>query len=290
MFWIFKNVTSANEQFITLIAFLTGVTCLSFRNRVWFEVSWFNFFSFLIADAWKQKSVRLPLIISFVAGLAYSSTGVDIFDAYSTELFENLGLERPDAQLASTLFNVAGLVGAVIAIFCVDRLPRRQFLLITLSVCFLCSVGIVIVGVIHLATYSSVYLGLSAVILLSFTTFAYGLGPAAVLESLFAEISPHKIRTVAGTVSETSFWVSNVFYMFAFPQLLHYIGCYSVLIFAIPLGICVIYFKFHLPETGRRSVFEIAQKMNLDRTISTLPILPNGSISGTMNGSNFDEI
>lgn len=225
-----------------------------------------------------------------MAGLAYSSTGVDIFDAYSTELFESLGLDRPSAQLASTLFNLAGVVGSIIAIFCVDRLPRKKFLLSTLSLCFLCSIGIVIVGSIHLATASSIYLGLSAVILLSFTTFSYGLGPAAVLESLFAEVSPHKIRTVAGTVSETSFWISNVLYMFLFPQVLHYIGCYSVLIFAVPLGICVIYYVFKLPETGQKSVFEIAQKMKIDKSISTLPILlSNGSTTET-EITNLDEI
>jgi len=86
-------------------------------------------------------------------------------------------------------------------------------------------------------------------------------GPGAILEALFAEISPHKIRSVAGTLSETSFWVSNIFYVFTFPLIMEKYGALAVLIFGLPLGLTIFYFCHNLPETTGKSVYDISTKM-----------------------------
>uniref|UniRef100_A0A915KQW3 Major facilitator superfamily (MFS) profile domain-containing protein n=1 Tax=Romanomermis culicivorax TaxID=13658 RepID=A0A915KQW3_ROMCU len=214
-------------------------------------------------DAIKQKSVRLPLFMSFVAGLCFSSTGIDIYDTYSTEIFHHFGLSEHSAQFSSTLFNLAGLFSAILTVFLVDKMPRRKLLLYSLTTCFVCALIVVFMSLLSLISggHNSETVGYTSVAVLSVATFAYGLGPGAVLEALFAELSPHKIRSAAGAVSETSFWTSNVLYIFAFPLLFRWTGPPAALLFVLPLGLCLAYFWFRLPETGRSSVYQVARNM-----------------------------
>lgn len=220
-----------------------------------------------------MKNVRVPLLLSAAAGLSFSSTGMDIFDAYSTEMFEYIGLSSHKAQLASTLFNVPGLVGSILALIFVGRISRRKLLLATLAGCFVPIVLLVITGIIPMDQVPDGSLGIVAAVFIAIITFFYSLGPNAVLEGLFAEISPHKIRSVAGTVSEVTFWVSDTMFVFTFPLALRVIGYYSFLMFAVPLGLCVIYFYFYLPNCSGKSVYEIAQSIKLGKTESSVKIL-----------------
>jgi len=114
--------------------------------------------------------------MSFVAGLCFSSTGVDLFDTYSTEIFEAFGLNPSSAQLSSILFNLAGLVAAVGIIFTVDLVPRRKLLLTTLWTCFLVAGLILVLWMARLVWGKNQTLGMLSVVALSISTFSYGLG------------------------------------------------------------------------------------------------------------------
>lgn len=233
-----------------------------------------------VTDTLSTRAVQIPLLLSAAAGLSFSSTGMDIFDAYSTEMFEYLGLQSHHSQLASALFNIPGLIGAILAMVFVARVSRRKLLLITLTVCFILTVLLVITGVIPIHKVPDGSLGIVAAVFVAILTFFYSLGPNAVLESLFAEIAPHKIRSVAGTVSEVAFWVSDTLFVFLFPLALRTIGYYSFLMFAIPLGLCVIYFYFYLPNCNGKSVYEIAQNITLGKTESSAKILKDETENG----------
>lgn len=111
-----------------------------------------------------------------MAGLCFSSTGVDLYDAYSTEIFENFGFPSHWAQISSTFFNFAGLLAAIFTVFCVDLVPRRKLLISTLVCCFFAALSIMVLWTFRVVFGSSQILGFCAVALLSIATFAYGLG------------------------------------------------------------------------------------------------------------------
>lgn len=217
-------------------------------------------------QALRLKTVRFPLILAMVSGIVYSSVGVDVVDAYSTEMFIELGMPAWESKLASMLFNVAGIAGAILSIFIVDRLGRRTLLLGTLITCFLCNIALIFVGALGrygfgAGSSAGMEFGATAAAFIGVMTFAYALGPGAVLESLFAEISPHKVRSVAGSISEVAFWSTNSFYVLVFHPATVSVGTFAVLIYTIPLLACTIYFAFYLPETGQKSVADVAEQM-----------------------------
>lgn len=215
-------------------------------------------------QALKTRTIFFPLFLSFLLGLANSSVGIDLVDSYSTELFVQYGMDENYAKKSSIFFNIPGMIGGVLAtLFIVDRCGRRPLLLWTLTLSLICNGSFIALGIFSEYYNFNNAIGILAVATSCLLAFTYGIGPGAIVEFLFAEISPQNVRSVAGSLSEFSFWATNVIYVLLFPPLLTLIGSYVFFVNSVPLLLCIIIFYFKLPETSQRSVMEIVADMNI---------------------------
>lgn len=86
------------------------------------------------------------------------------------------------------------------------------------------------------------------------------------MEGLFAEVSPHKVRAVAGTFSKLAYCVTNFLFVFVYPPVNAYVGTFAYLAHVVPSCGCLLYFAYNLPETGKKSVADVADEIELTKS------------------------
>lgn len=213
----------------------------------------------LTADTANQSSwrelfhPRARRIVLIGAGLAVLQqwTGINVLFNYAGDVYRSAGFGANQIFLDIVITGTINLVFTILAMALVDRLGRRQLMILG-------SLGI---GVCHLLCAFAYHAHWPAAAVLTLTLAAiacYAVTLAPVTWVLIAEIFPNRIRAQGVSVSVSALWGACFLLTYSFPALSAKLStggvfvAYSVICF---LG-CAMIFKL-VPETKGRSLEQI---------------------------------
>ncbi|EQL01627.1 hypothetical protein G6O67_004224 [Ophiocordyceps sinensis] len=143
--------------------------------------------------------------------------GVNVIAYYSTKIFIDAGYSHENALLVSFGSGNCNFLGAIPAIFTIDRCGRRRLLLVTFPVM---SLLLFSTGASFLISDKTLRLAMVATSLYSFmVVYSPGLGPVPFTYS--AEAFPLHIRAVGMSSATAITWTFNFLISFTWPEMMH---------------------------------------------------------------------
>jgi sugar porter (SP) family MFS transporter len=200
-------------------------------------------------------SVRPMLIVGLGLAIFQQIVGINTVIYYAPTILAFTGSSASSAIGQTVVIGVTNLVFTVIAIFLLDRLGRRAFLIAG-------TVGLTIALAVLGAFFASGTLqanasGLALIALVVYiASFAMGLGPVFWL--MISEIFPLEIRGPAMAVCTIANWTFNFIVSFTFLTLTSTIGKAATFwLYAVIGVIAIVFFYRRVPETSGRSLEDI---------------------------------
>ncbi len=198
-------------------------------------------------------AVRPALIVGVTMAALQQFGGINTIIYYSPTIIEHTGRSAGNSIIYSVYIGVINLVMTIVAIRTVDRLGRRQLLLISL---FLMAGFVALLGLSFIWNWNA---NLTLLFMVAYiASFAGGLGP--VFWVLVGELFPTKAKAEGSSAATTVNWLSNFIVSQSFLTVANAIGQgETFLIFA---GICVLGVLFvgrFVPETKNHTPDEIQE-------------------------------
>ena len=204
-------------------------------------------------DIWKP----FLLIIANFYFVIFSGTSIIIF--YAVEIFHSMGTNLSD-HLAAILTASISVLGGIVGIFLVQKLPRVRLSMILMTVMGLAmaTLGLVVYIRPNYPAFSSV---LNTLQLLTVTVymFSYGAGPALLLWVFLAQLLPREYKVLSGIIVATAnlpvFLITKIY-----PTLLQFIAPHAIywLLASVALS-SNIFYAFMMPETRGKTPLEVKQ-------------------------------
>lgn len=196
-------------------------------------------------------AVRPAMIVGLTMAALQQFGGINTIIYYAPTIIEQTGRSAGNSIIYSVYIGIINFVMTIVAINTVDRLGRRQLLLISLA-------GMA--GFVALLGFSFIWSWNSNLTLLFMVAyiaaFAGGLGP--VFWVLVGEIFPTRAKADGSSAATTVNWLSNFIVSQTFLTVANGIGQgQTFLIFA---GVCVVGLLFvgrFVPETKNRDTTEV---------------------------------
>ncbi|WP_194890984.1 sugar porter family MFS transporter [Catenulispora pinisilvae] len=196
-------------------------------------------------------AVRPAMIVGVTMAALQQFGGINTIIYYAPTIIEQTGRSASNSIIYSVYIGIINFVMTVVAINTIDRLGRRQLLLISLA-------GMA--GFVALLGFSFIWNWNSNLTLLFMVAyiaaFAGGLGP--VFWVLVGEIFPTRAKADGSSAATTVNWLSNFIVSQSFLTVANGIGQgQTFLIFA---GVCVVGLMFvgrYVPETKNRDTGEV---------------------------------
>ncbi|XP_017096834.2 facilitated trehalose transporter Tret1-2 homolog [Drosophila bipectinata] len=211
-----------------------------------------------ILAALRRPIVLKGLGISVLLQVFQQCTGINAILFYSASIFEDVGASLP-GKYASIIIGVTQVVSTFVAVVIIDKAGRRILLIIS---GLLMAVTTALLGVYFYMSGHSPgsmdnfgWLPIASIcIFIVFFSIGFGPVPWLVMAELFSE----DVKSVAGSISGTSNWLSAFIVTLLFPILKESIGPGPTFwIFTAVAVIAFFYSIFCVPETKGKTILEI---------------------------------
>jgi SP family arabinose:H+ symporter-like MFS transporter len=206
---------------------------------------------------------RAALIIGLVLPIAGQTSGINSIIYYGTKIFEDAGLSLGASLGGSVSIGIILCACTLLAMWKVDQLGRRPFLLIGAGGCVLSLLALSLLFALHV--HSGPWLLVAMALFLGF--FAFSLGPIPWI--VISEIFPTSIRGRAMSVGTFALWIACAIVSQTFPWLIQTFG--SAGTFAIYAALTAIFLAVlarRLPETKGKSLEQIERDWQRSHKIS----------------------
>ncbi|WP_080792813.1 sugar porter family MFS transporter [Corynebacterium pacaense] len=207
-------------------------------------------------DILKNKWFVRIVLVGIGLGVAQQLTGINSIMYYGQIVLIEAGFSESAALIANVAPGVIAVVGAVIALWMMDRVNRRTTLLIGFT---LTTISHVLIGIASVAfpvgdpLRPFVILTLVVVFVGSMQTFLN-----VAIWVMLSEIFPLAIRGIAIGISVFFLWVSNAFLGLFFPTLIAAVGLTGTFFLFAGIGVLALLFIWtQVPETRGRTLEEI---------------------------------
>jgi sugar porter (SP) family MFS transporter len=199
-----------------------------------------------------SKAYRSIMVTGIMLAIFQQITGINAVLYYAPVIFSKTGLDTASALLQTIGIGVVNVISTMGAIWLVDRVGRKIFLL---TGSLLMGVSLVSLALCFHFNYFGNY-----VVLLSILIYvaAFGCTLGAVTWVFLSEIFPNRIRSAALSLATLALWLADFVVTYSFPVMTDAFGtaltlsCYATFCF-----IAFIYILRKVPETKGRSLEEI---------------------------------
>uniref|UniRef100_A0A8D2LKV5 Solute carrier family 2 member 2 n=1 Tax=Varanus komodoensis TaxID=61221 RepID=A0A8D2LKV5_VARKO len=200
-----------------------------------------------------SSTYRQPFLVAIGVHIAQQFSGINAIFYYSTDIFNQAHVRKPIYATIGVGF--VNTVFTVFAVFLVDKAGRRSLFMAGLFGMMLCTITMTVGLVLQLEWMS--YVSLTSIFL--FVSF-FEIGPGPIPWFIVAELFSQGPRPAAVAMAGFSNWFTNFCIGMFFPYVAKLCGPYVFLIFAVLLGIFVIFIYYKVPETKGKSFEEIAEE------------------------------
>jgi len=192
----------------------------------------------------QSPTLRMALLVGVVLAVMQQVTGINAVMYYAPEIFKAAGAGTNAALIQTILVGFINFAFTILAIWLIDRVGRKQLLLIGSAGM---AVSLIIISWCFQSGNTDGYL-LLIFILLYVASFAVSLGP--VVWVIISEIFPNHVRGIATAIASMSLWIADYVVSQSFPPLLSSAGpALTFGIFAV-LSIFTFFFTWKkVPET-----------------------------------------
>jgi sugar porter (SP) family MFS transporter len=206
--------------------------------------------------SYSSRTVLRVLTIGVALAVLQQWCGINVIFNYAEEVFSAAGYGLSSILQNIVVTGVVMCTFTIVAIITVDRIGRRQLMLLG---CSGLSVLYVVLGMLyyhHRRGFSLLFLVIAAIA-------CYAMTLAPVTWVILAEIFPNDIRSKAMAISTSALWAACFILTYTFPFLNAGVGTAGT--FWIYAVICAAGFAFvylNLPETKRKTLEEIERSWN----------------------------
>ncbi|MDQ6707930.1 MAG: sugar porter family MFS transporter [Acidobacteriota bacterium] len=207
-------------------------------------------------EALFQWKYRLPIYLAISIGLFNQLSGINAILYYLNDIFERAGFDRLSSDLQAVIIGVTNLMAVTCAMAMIDRIGRRQLLLIGSVGCAICLAG---VGAIFATrTYQSALVWF-LVGFIGFFSFSQG----AVIWVYISEIFPNRVRAKGQSLGSFTHWFMNAIVSGLFPVLAHSWGALPFFFFAAVMAVQFFVVWLTFPETRGVSLEAMEKKLQI---------------------------
>ncbi|XP_034021498.1 solute carrier family 2, facilitated glucose transporter member 9-like [Thalassophryne amazonica] len=175
---------------------------------------------------------------------------------YTNDIFENVGVPRPEIQYTTAGTGVIEIIAGLIGCFTIEKLGRRPLMIGGFTVMGICSAGITLALMLQVQLSFMRYVSVCCVVGI---IAGFCIGPAGVPFLITAELFKQSHRPAAYIVGGSLNWLSNFTVGFVFPFLQMSAGAYCYLVFATICLSAALYVYTIIPETKNKTFMEISQ-------------------------------
>jgi MFS transporter, SP family, arabinose:H+ symporter len=201
-----------------------------------------------------RKPLLPVLMLGTILFCLQQLSGINVIIYFAPEIFKNLGLDSTTGQILATLgIGIVNLLVTVIAIACVDKVGRRNLLLLGFT-----GTCISLLALCFFSLSNVTWLPFLSVICLTVYIFSFAISVGPIPHIAMSEIFPLHVRGAGMGLSAMSNWSFNTIVIFSFPLLQQMFGIeYTFALYALVCFLGLIYTYFYMPETKNISLEQI---------------------------------
>lgn len=211
-----------------------------------------------IKDIFSNKFNRRALI-SVVGVLTFQQLcGINVIVFYTVPIFEAAGSSIP-ANWAGMIISSVQLLSAYVALFIIEKAPRRFYLIVSSAGMFLFMITLGMyfqLKQLNIDTYYIDFIPITSAIIFMIC-FSFGYGPIPWL--LMGELISPEIKGIGNGAATAANWTSAFLVAFTFPIISAHVGFY---ICAVAAAIASVFVYFLVPETRGLSLIEVRDRFN----------------------------
>ena len=195
-----------------------------------------------------------PILLAFLLAFFNQLSGINAVIYYAPRIFESTGMEASSSLLATTGVGVVNLIFTMLGLALIDKLGRKQLLIIG-------SIGyIVSLVLIARAFMIEEFTGVPIFIFLFIA--AHAIGQGAIIWVYIAEVFPNKVRGYGQSFGTSTHWIFAAIIANAFPYFAgNYPSQYIFGTFAAMMILQLLFAIFMMPETKGVSLEELEKKL-----------------------------
>lgn len=197
--------------------------------------------------SWRQLFSRYyrPVVFTGILIAVFQQiTGINSILYYAPVIFKETGLSSDSSLLQTICIGIVNVLSTLLAIWLVDKVGRRRFLLagsVAMGLCLLA------VGLCFQYQYFDHYLVLVFTLLY---VAAFGCTLGAVTWIYLSEIFPNRIRGLALSAATLALWLADFVVTYTFPVMTKHLGTSTTLYsYAFLCGVAFLYLLTHVKET-----------------------------------------
>ena len=153
---------------------------------------------------------RLPILLAILIGMFNQLSGINAILYYLNDIFARAGFDKVSSDLQAVAIGATNLLATILAMSVIDRLGRKQMLLIGSVGTALCLAGVAAIFFTHRHEELLVWL---LVGFIGFFAFSQG----AVIWVYLAEVFPNRVRASGQSLGSLTHWLMNALISGVFP-------------------------------------------------------------------------
>lgn len=198
---------------------------------------------------------NLPILLAFLLAFFNQASGINFVLYYAPRIFSEAGIAADSVLGASIPIGVVNLLFTLLGMYLIDRLGRKQLMLIG-------SVGYITTLCGIAWAFSSGAQGVIVVALVCAFVGAHAVGQGAVIWVFISEIFPNKVRDFGMSFGSGTHWVfAALITMITLPVLEAFSTTTVFLFFAIMMILQLLWVIFMMPETKGVPLEELQKKL-----------------------------
>ncbi|MFP7696710.1 sugar porter family MFS transporter [Trueperella sp. LYQ143] len=211
------------------------------------------------------KRYRKPILMAFLIAMFNQLSGINAILYYAPVVMQQAGASEDSSYLMSIAVGLMNLVATMIALTVIDRLGRRQLMIVG-SLGYLISLGFLAVVMFkyegHFNSTSSVLVLIGLLVFIA----AHAFGQGSVIWVFISEIFPNRVRGRGQSLGSMTHWVFAALTTYAFPPMIDGLGGGTAfLFFFLFMGGQLFWVLKVMPETKGIPLEEMESRLGLSQ-------------------------
>jgi SP family arabinose:H+ symporter-like MFS transporter len=205
-----------------------------------------------------QRKYLLPIFLAISIGMFNQLSGINAILYYLNDIFARAGFSKVSSDLQSVAIGFTNLIFTIIAMSVIDRLGRKNLLLIGSVGTCACLAGVA-------AVFSMQRLeGILVWLLIGFIAF-FAFSQGAVIWVYLSEVFPTRVRAKGQSLGSFAHWIMNAMISWLFPFIADLSGAVPFVFFSAMMALQFIVVLALYPETKGVTLEEMQKTLARSR-------------------------
>ncbi|MBK7750681.1 MAG: sugar porter family MFS transporter [Candidatus Obscuribacter sp.] len=199
---------------------------------------------------------KFPIFLAIATGAFNQLTGINAILYYLNDIFALAGYSKVSSGFQAVIIGATNLLFTLIAMAVIDKLGRKQLLLIGSVGMSICLAGVAVIMQMHKNMESLVWF---LVAYIGFFAFSQG----AVIWVYISEIFPTQVRAKGQSLGCSTHWIMNALISGTFPMLAAQSGSMPFYFFALMMVAQFLVVLFIFPETKGITLEQMEKRLGM---------------------------